>query len=631
MKKLSLRWQLGLAIGLGVLIIASTLVLFPYFQLREMGLYNLAQQMEKSAVSLKAQLTSDLEDGVALVETTAKLFATQQPQGRRGELIRMLETGLAQYPSIFGVGVVYEPDLLDGDDVNSVYAPGCNYRGQFCPYISINAEHRAKLDDTLYNYKVDTPDSWFFNPKRTGRTYVTEPYMTLPYFGAKNDTAVFTIAAPIMREGAFIGVVQADVALGHVEHRLRNSVVMDGLVSMAFYTPALSIVATSSNVTEALRKEFETLGKDLTSYQREQLAAGETVTAEWGDALELLVPLVLGSSDRPLLLRFHVGKSLAYRSVSAQILPIILVSFLLSVLFVILLLLFIVRLLRPLRQLARSIVQIAGGDLTTTALAVQNERDEIGHIATSFNRMLETLRPMFRSLHEQASLLDNSSARINLSSGHIAETASHGAAAAEQMQAQCSSVLGICKNDTQGVVLAKEEANQARQNLQELAASVKDTNDRLKEIVASENLLSEIAAQTNILALNAAVEAARAGESGKGFAVVAAEVRKLAERSAEVVKKIKLLGTSSMTASEATVSELAALEQAMTSISSRVHDLGENSVHITDSVGQILEAISMLSRLIQGNAEASNALAQESKEIVERVQQMRGDISYFRM
>lgn len=75
------------------------------------------------------------------------------------------------------------------------------------------------------------------------------------------------------------------------------------------------------------------------------------------------------------------------------------------------------------------------------------------------------------------------------------------------------------------------QIDDARQDAQAASHTMTQLQDKARRIHGITEVITEIAARTNLLALNAAIEAARAGEHGRGFAVVAGEVRQLAQRT----------------------------------------------------------------------------------------------------
>lgn len=111
-------------------------------------------------------------------------------------------------------------------------------------------------------------------------------------------------------------------------------------------------------------------------------------------------------------------------------------------------------------------------------------------------------------------------------SDKIAETAESLAAMVEQISAGAQSITASSQE------LASVNS--------ELASQSEAFKEKMKTISKLTELTTKVASETNIIGLNALIQATHAGEYGRGFGVVAQEIRRLADRSSESSKTIKM-------------------------------------------------------------------------------------------
>lgn len=285
---------------------------------------------------------------------------------------------------------------------------------------------------------------------------------------------------------------------------------------------------------------------------------------------------------------------------------------------------------KPIHLVSELAELLAGGDLSAEIpekfLA---RKDELGRLSNSFAAMIRDLKTMITKLAATADQVAASSQELYASGEQVGKAADDVgktileiSSGAEEQSRQIGSALAnlsnligqinevkistdvmdqttvqIIEDIGKGSTVSLESVNRINalkaetEDVSKVIFSLGDISDQIGNIT---ELISGIAQQTNMLALNATIEAARAGEAGRGFSVVAAQIRKLAEETADASKSIAKLVTDIRNGVEIAINKI------------------DNSVKtVSDSVKAIEQNRDIFSEI--------NSQAERFKEIVAKV------------
>ena len=297
----------------------------------------------------------------------------------------------------------------------------------------------------------------------------------------------------------------------------------------------------------------------------------------------------------------------------------------------------------PLDRLSIAVQAIAQGDLTNS----DNSRreDEIGSLIRDTETMRLRLTEMIGTVRNTVDSIGTASAEIATGnqdlSGRTEQTASSLQIAASSMEELTSTVkqtADSARMANQLVQGANSAAGKGGEVVGQVVSTMDEINASSKKIGDIIGVIDGIAFQTNILALNAAVEAARAGEQGRGFAVVAAEVRSLAQRSAEAAKEIKGLIGASVERVETGARLVQEAGSSMSEIVDSVQRVSDIISEITiaaseqsDGIGQVSQSIVELDQMTQQNAALVEESAAAAQSLSDQAQRLAGAVGVFRL
>jgi methyl-accepting chemotaxis protein len=545
-------------------------------------------------------------------------------------------------------------------------------------YYNIEAflSESGKREIFLDPVEVADDDDWYNGPKETKKIHMTEPY-GWTYPDENRERKMFTLSAPIMVNGKFVGVAGIDLQLDLLRKHLFDKMADDKRGAYVVLVSNDGLMATHP-MDELVLGE---IGEDMEAADRQALKDaiknGEyhrvlKKSLKTGDfSLVSYVPMLPSGLESPWSIASAVSLEAVQAEAKEAQSSLIMLGISCAVAWGIFLLIFMSAIFGNITRTVAALGKMTEGDGDLTIRFDERGKDEFGQMARGLNSLMEKLHATIKTTQTEAKNLSNTSSSllglsdvlskssettlyesINASrkSDEANENVQGIASEAERASANASLLLTTAEkmgSNIDTVISAVEEMHESFGKMTantrvsktvsgeaiEKAANAMSVMDALgasvKEVGQFTDVIKTIAKKTNMLALNASVEASRAGEAGKGFAVVAGEVKQLANQSASSANDISQRIENIQTGTAAAINVIRDISTIITKISESANSISESverqmkvSENMMDmakqtnaGAHQVVQSVGDVAASIQTSAKHANIAADGTKEV----------------